>query len=169
MAVKKKPSKGQRGAKKKAETIEKRQSAQKIKLLEYLEEAPNIGAALSRIGINRSTYSRWRADDELFTMKADKAIIYGIEKTADNVELALLGKARDGSVQAQKYYLSNNHNRYRVERWGVSDSEPILTEEMKKRIADTMKVWTLKETGDERDEDYALIRGENDELLNSRL
>lgn len=163
MAVKKKPSKGQRGAKKKAETIEKRQSAQKIKLLEYLEEAPNIGAALSRIGINRSTYSRWRADDEVFAMEADKAIERGIEKTADNVELALLAKARDGSVQAQKYYLSNNHKRYRMNNWNSSESESVLTEEMKKQIADTARVWSAIEQGDERVEDYVLARDESED------
>lgn len=160
MAVKKKLSKGQSGAKKKAETIEKRQSVQKSKLLEHLEEAPNIGVALSRVDINRSTYSRWRADDEVFAMKADEAIERGIEKTADNVELALLGKARDGSVQAQKYYLSNNHKRYRENNKGSSESESVLTEERIKQIADTMRAWTVKETGDERDEDYVLARDE---------
>ena len=154
MTVKKKLSKGQRGAKKRAATVEKRQSAQKTKLLEYLEESPNIGAALSRIGINRSTYSRWRTSDAVFTMEADEAIECGIEKTADNVELALLGKARDGSVQAQKYYLSNNHKRYRINSWDSSESRSVLTEEMKKRIANAAKVWSTIEQGDERIEDY---------------
>ncbi|MBI2473942.1 hypothetical protein HYV70_05325 [Candidatus Uhrbacteria bacterium] len=154
MAIKKKLSKGQRGAKKKAETIEKRQSAQKTKLLEYLEEAPNIGAALSRIGINRSTYSRWRADDEVFTIEADEAIGRGIEKTADNVELALLGKARDGSVQAQKYYLSNNHKRYRENNKGLSESESVLTEEMMKQMANAAGIDHVIEEEDERNEDY---------------
>jgi len=154
MAVKKIPSKGQRGVKKKAETIEKRQSAQKTKLLEYLEEAPNIGVALSRVDINRSTYSRWRADDEVFAMKADKAIERGIEKTADNVELALLGKARDGSVQAQKYYLSNNHKRYRENNKGLSESESVLTEEMMKQIANAAGIDHVIEEEDERNEDY---------------
>lgn len=157
MEQKEKSIGGQRGKEKKEETIRNRQEAQKKKLLEILEESPNIGAALSRIGINRSTFSRWRADNPVFTVETDKAIEHGIEKTADNVELALLNEARNGDVRAQKYYLGNNHKRYQSRKRDEEILDNILTDERKKQIADTVRAWSsVNEDEDERDEDYEI-------------
>jgi hypothetical protein len=161
------PAKRPRGEQKKADTIRKRQDTQKMKLLEILEESPNIGTALSRIGINRSTYSRWRTSDSVFTMEADKAIERGIEKTADLVEMALLNVARDGNVQAQKYYLGNNHKRYRTNRYGEPEVEG-LSEERKMQITAALKAWSegsYDDYADERDSDYVLERDENGKLI----
>ncbi|NQV89233.1 MAG: hypothetical protein HQ488_02835, partial [Parcubacteria group bacterium] len=144
---------------KKAETISKRQEKQKTTLIEFLQESPNIGTALSKVGINRSTYSRWRSSDPVFTTEADHAIEQGIAKTADVVEIALLNKARDGDVRAQKYYLDNNHDRYKPRHLNDAFNEHVLTEERKKQIADAMRNWSMPTEGDERDEDYYLGSG----------
>jgi hypothetical protein len=143
------------GAEKKADTIRQRQDLLKRKLLEILEEAPNLGAALSRVGINRSTFSRWREDDPNFSLDANQAIERAIDHTADNVELALLASARDGKVPAQKYYLHNNHPRYMPKRWEEQVANP-LTEERKQQIYTAMKAWddAHKDYADEREEDY---------------
>lgn len=144
-----------RGSEKKADTIRKRQDLLKQKLLEILEEAPNLGAALSRVGINRSTFGRWRDDDPNFSINVNHAIERAIEHTADNVELALLASARDGEVAAQKYYLNNNHPRYMPRRWEEQKANP-LTEERKQQIYRAMKAWddSRNDYEDERDEDY---------------
>lgn len=143
------------GAEKKAESIRERQNLLKRKLLEILEEAPNLGAALSRVGINRSTFSRWREDDPNFSLDANQAIERAIDHTADNVELALLSSARDGKVPAQKYYLHHNHPRYMPKRWEEQQANP-LTEERKQQIYRAMKAWddSRRDYEDERDEDY---------------
>jgi hypothetical protein len=152
------PAKRPRGEKKKADTIKKRQDAQKMKLLELLEESPNIGVALSRIGINRSTYSRWRTEDAVFTVESNKAIERGVEKTADLVEASLLNSARDGNVQAQKYYLDNNHKRYRAKKYGELQQEDVLTEERKAQIYRAAKAWSYVDPDeDELDSDYEFV------------
>ncbi len=144
-----------RGAEKKADTIRKRQDILKQKLLEILEEAPNLGAALSRIGINRSTFSRWREDDPNFSLDVNHAVERAIEHTADNVELALLSSVREGKVPAQKYYLHHNHPRYMPKRFEEQQANP-LTEERKQQIYRAMKAWddSRGDYEDERDEDY---------------
>ena len=152
---KKVDNKKPRGAKKKADTIKKRQDLQKKKLLEFVEDSPNIGVALSRIGINRSTLGRWRDDDQNFSIELNHAMERGIEKTADNVELSLIASARDGKVPAQKYYLNNNHPRYMRSRFEEPEENP-LTEERKEQIYRAVKAWSSYDHGDERYEDYEL-------------
>lgn len=143
------------GAQKKAETIRKRQNLLKKKLLEILEEAPNLGAALARVGINRSTLGRWREDDPNFSIELNHTIEYAIEHTADNVELSLLSAARDGKVSAQKFFLENNHPRYMSKQWEEAKANP-LTEERKEEIYRAMKAWddSHNDYDDECDEDY---------------
>lgn len=169
-----------KGKEKKAETIRQNQKAKKKKLLEILEESSNIGAALARVGIDRSTYSRWRANDQKFSLDASNAIAEGIERTADNVELSLLNGARNGDVRAQKYYLDHNHERYKRSEDRVPDNP--LTEKRKAEIANCMMAWSRPaypadsderrddyesgydghEDDDERDEDYELKRDDTD-------
>lgn len=148
-----KSSKRPRGAEKKAETIRKRLEQDKEHLLGILRESPNLGVALSRTGIHRSTFNRWREDDPNFSIDARDALEEGIDKTADVVETSLISKAREGSVPAQKYYLHNNHSRYMPPHKAESIENP-LTEERKKEIADAMRAWSMPERGDERLEDY---------------
>jgi len=150
---KKTPKKKLTGAAKNAETIRKRHEFQKQKLLELLEEAPNLGAALARVGINRSTFGRWRDDDPNFSIEVRHAMERAIEHTADNVELALLSSAREGKVSAQRYYLDHNHPRYMPRREEESE-EDVLTEERKEQIYQAVKAWSSYDDGDERDEDY---------------
>ncbi len=139
-----------RGAKKKAETIRKRQEKEMTLLLEALEESPNLGQALTRVGINRSTYYRWRQDDQMFALNADNAMWNGREKTADMVEMSLLSKARDGNVQAQKIYLEHNHPRYK--RYGLFDTEETdgkLSLERQQQISEAIQNWSNKRSEDD--------------------
>jgi hypothetical protein len=153
MEYKLQSNKRPRGEKKKAKTIQKRQKSQKNKFLEILEESPNISSALSRIGINRSTLSRWRADDPTFSTSVEYALELGREKTGDIVEMSLLGKAREGDVQAQKFYLVHNHQNYRPPKY-ESEPESALTEEQMKQIAEAVTAGNLLNLYDERPSDY---------------
>jgi len=163
MPVNKASGRGQRGSKKRQKTIQKRQDPQKQKLIALLQDSANIGVALKRVGIDRSTYSRWRASDSEFARNVDEAIELGIENTADLVETCLLSKARDGDVQAQKYYLTNNHERYREDKWRRQEKKNVLTEKMKEDIARTTFAWAYPSGSDELDEDYESGKGYYDD------
>lgn len=146
------PKRTQRGADKMAASIKKRQDKEMTLLLQALEESPNLGQALARVGINRSTYYRWRQCDEVFLKNADDAIRRGIEKTADMVESSMLNSARDGNVQAQKYYLEHNHPRYKKRTLlDLLESDGRLTPEREQQIAEAMRNWFYKPiSGDAR-------------------
>jgi hypothetical protein len=131
-----------KGAEKKAETIRLRQEAQKKKLIEILKESPNTSSALNRVGIDRSTFSRWKADNREFFMQVCDAVSEGIERTADNVELSLLNGARNGDVRAQKFYLEHNHQRYKPSRNILErDIGPLLTNDRLKKVIEMMNAW----------------------------
>ncbi|XKT74753.1 MAG: hypothetical protein ACJKTH_01550 [Patescibacteria group bacterium UBA2163] len=147
MTKKKETTRTARGAKKKADTIKKRQDAQKKQLIELLEKSPNVGYALSRVGINRSTWSRWRHEDIQFRIDSNYALEFGVASTADLVEGSMLDNAQKGSVPAQKFYLIHNHERYRPAQ-NIPEENP-LTEERKKEIGDALKAWEAQDPEDE--------------------
>lgn len=153
--MKKKSNKKQlTGAKKKEKTIKERQDLLKRKLIEILEKSPNLGIALERIGINRSTLSRWRDNDPNFSIELLRATEMGIESTADSVEISLLNSAKNGDVSAQKLYLTNNHQRYMKDRQ-VTANDGSLSEERKREIDRCTEIWDeFDPDEDERDEDY---------------
>jgi len=150
MAGKSTPKGIQRGAKKRAKTIRKRQDTEKKRLLAVLEESPNLGHALTRVGIDRSTFWRWKQDDPIFALNADNAMWNGREKTADMVELSLLNEAKNGEVKAQKLYLEHNHPRYIRHGWfDVPETQKGLSPERQVEITKALKNWTTKYVGDD--------------------
>lgn len=143
------PKGTQRGADKMAASIKKRQEKEKTMLLKALEESPNLGQALARIDKDRSTYYRWRQDDEVFAMAADSAMFIGREKIADLTEVSLISLAREGNVQAIKFYLEHNHLRYKKYGWlEALTNDGKLSLERQRQIAKAMKNWFHKPSDD---------------------
>lgn len=70
-------------------------------LLGLKDSAGIVGAACERAGVSRSTYYRWREEDESFRERADDII----EGQVDFVENRLLKKIQDGDTTAIIFYL----------------------------------------------------------------
>jgi hypothetical protein len=84
----------------------------KSKLLAELEENPLVTRACSKVKVHRSTFYRWCTDDKHFKDEAIKAIEKGRNKVNDFVESKLLESIGSGSVQAMKFWLTNNAKQY---------------------------------------------------------
>lgn len=94
-------------------------SKTKKNLLNELKKSGNVFFSCSKIGIDKSTYYRWRQKDEKFKGQAEEAIIIGRENMCDVSEHALMKNVREGEQRAIEYHLSHNSERYRQKR--VSD------------------------------------------------
>ena len=92
--------------------MRKRQPRQKKQLLEQLERVPVIEVACKKVGIARSTYYRWIAEDSEFESSAEKALDAGRCVINDVAESKIIQKVSDGDWRAVKYWLESNNKRY---------------------------------------------------------
>ncbi len=90
-----------------------RSNYDKQKLIEFLRETPNMRLACRKIGLGRATFNRWRKDNYEFRVEVNKALSIGRESLGDLAESVVIKKIHEGDMGAAKYYLSNNHDRYK--------------------------------------------------------
>ncbi len=105
------------------------------KLIEVLKETGIVGLSCKKTGINRSTFYRWARDIPDFKIAADTALVEGKENTCDMAKSMLLKKVKDGSMDAIKYFLSNNDLQYIQKR--TVFVEPMTSED--RRLVETIR------------------------------
>lgn len=107
-------------------TVEKRQNADKVRLLEQLKKMPIIHVACERAKVGRSTFYRWREKSKTFDTLAEEAIAEGMALINDMSESQLISLIQGKHWQATKFWLENNHPRYakKVQVSGLN-GEPI--------------------------------------------
>ena len=85
---------------KKKETIKRRIKKEKELILEQLKRTPIVQVACEKTGIGRSTYYRWKKEDNKFAELADAAILEGSLFVNDMAESQLLSAIRDKNLTA---------------------------------------------------------------------
>jgi len=125
-------------------SITKRQSNQKVELLEKLKETPIIEVACRKVGIARATFYRWKLNDEKFAKEADLALEAGSALVNDMAESQLLSAIKDQNMSAIIFWLRNRHPAYtnKVEVTGQLKHEYTLSEEEEALIAKALSMVT---------------------------
>ena len=85
----------------------------KQKLLKELEKCGNVFVSCSKVGINRSTFYRWKESDDIFRGEAEKVERLGRADNTDIGEHALMMNVKKGNMDAIKYLLRHNSPMYR--------------------------------------------------------
>jgi ACT domain-containing protein len=85
----------------------------KQKFLKELEKYGNAYLSCLKVGINRSTFYRWKDSDKDFRKHADRSISQGRENISDIAEYSLVQNVKEKKMDAIKYVLSHNSPRYR--------------------------------------------------------
>ena len=93
--------------------MEKKWRGKRARVLKELENNPLVERACKKIGIARSTYSRWCNADIVFKHSAEQAQDKGREKLTDFVESKLLENISNNQYASIAYWLSHNTTRYR--------------------------------------------------------
>jgi ACT domain-containing protein len=99
--------------KKYASASDLKQTRLKELMIEQLKKIPVIQICCEKLDISRSSYYRWRADDEKFAEDCDKALAEGCELVNDMAESQLLSAIRDQNLTAVIFWLRNHHAKYR--------------------------------------------------------
>jgi hypothetical protein len=91
-------------------------SKTKRKLLHELEKSGNVLLSCLKIGIDKSTFYRWREQDAEFRKMSDRVIRIGRENNCDISEHSLMLNVKEKKMDAIKYVLSHNSPRYKPKK-----------------------------------------------------
>lgn len=92
--------------------MSRNQEADKELLLAQLEKTPIVEAACKHIGLPRSTYYRWRKDEE-FADKCDETIELSVGRINDLAESQLINAIKNQNMTAITFWLKHHHHNYR--------------------------------------------------------
>ncbi len=96
----------------KKETIAVKTENNKKAIVVELKKTPIVQIACQRVGVARSSYYRWRADDTIFARAADRAIESGKFLINDLAESKLIQHIDSGNLTAIIFWLKYNHPSY---------------------------------------------------------
>lgn len=86
----------------------------KKKLLEKLQKTPIVEVACKQSGVPRSTYYRWRKDDEEFAIKCDEVIEESASLINDMAESQLISGIKEKNMTAIIFWLKHHHKTYKT-------------------------------------------------------
>jgi hypothetical protein len=93
--------------------IESRQTEEKKKIIEMLKENPIVDFVCKKLGVGRSTYYRWYADDKEFAKAVDNSLIEGSSLMSSMAESQLLQLIKEKNLGAIMFWLRNKHPDYK--------------------------------------------------------
>lgn len=93
--------------------MSRNQESDKKRLLALLEKTPIVEVACKKAGLPRSTYYRWRKDDEAFAELCDETIETSIGRINDLAESQLINAIKNQNMTAITFWLKHHHGKYR--------------------------------------------------------
>ena len=132
----------------KNKTIQKRQQAEKKLLLEQLKKTPIVQVVCERTGVSKTTYYRWRQEDESFRKDSDIAMKEGEDLINDLSESQLITLIKEKNFPAIQLWLRQHHPKYRtrVELTTKSIEDEKLTPEEEKLVRQALGIDTDNDT-----------------------
>ncbi len=114
-------------------------------LIEQLKKTPIVQIACEKTSIGRTSYYRWRKEDEEFSKQADEAIIEGALLINDMAESQLVTAIKDRNMPAITFWLKHHHPTYgtKVEVTGSLRIEKELTPEQKDLVKQALHLAAL--------------------------
>lgn len=121
---------------------------QKELLIEQIKKTPIILLACEKVGLARSTFYRWRKDDEKFAEAVDDALITGSQLINDMAESQLISAIKDKNMTAIIFWLKHHHAAYetRIKVSGQLKTGDKLTPEQEDAILEALKLANLNST-----------------------
>ena len=127
------------------------QEKTKQDIIVQLQKTPIIEYACKNTGLGRSTFYRWRKDDESFANEVDQALTKGRLLINDMAESQLISGIKDKNMTAIIFWLKHNHKNYstRIESSGKLRTEHKLTPEQEEEIKRALNLASLLGEPDE--------------------
>ena len=81
-------------------------------IIAELKKTPIVQIACQKIGTSRTTFYRWKKEDEQFAKEADEALQVGVLLINDAAESQLLSAIKDRNMTAIIFWLKHHHHAY---------------------------------------------------------
>ncbi len=94
--------------------MSRNQQKDKQKLLQLLTKNPIVEVACKNAGVPRSTYYRWRKEDENFAVVCDEVIEQSAGLITDMAESQLISAIKDQNMTAIIFWLKHHHKTYKT-------------------------------------------------------
>ncbi len=127
--------------------MSRNQKAEKKALLEKLLKTPIVEVACKQVGVPRSTYYRWRKDDEAFADACDVALEESTGRINDLAESQLISAIKEQNMTATVFWLKHHHSNYatRVEVTARFKQNEALTPEQEAIVQTALRLAGLTE------------------------
>lgn len=94
--------------------MSRKQDMDKKKMLRALAKSPIVEVACKQISLPRTTYYRWRREDEKFAEDCDLAIEESAGRINDLAESQLISAIKEQNMTAIIFWLKHHHRAYRT-------------------------------------------------------
>lgn len=134
--------------------MSRNQQQDKDKLLAQLSKTPIVEAACKQIGLPRSTYYRWRKEDEAFAETCDETIELSVGRVNDLAESQLINAIKDRNMSAITFWLKHHHSGYRNKlelNANINAVQQELTPEQASMVARALELAGLTIGSDDHD------------------
>jgi ACT domain-containing protein len=115
----------------------------KLKLVERLNHTPIVEVACKQAGVPRSTYYRWRKQDEVFAETCDEALEQSTRLINDMAESQLISAIQEKNMTAIIFWLKHHHRTYRTRLEidaNVRSEQQALTPEQAVMVAEALRL-----------------------------
>lgn len=92
--------------------MSRKQDLDKKKMQRALGKSPIVEVACKQISLPRTTYYRWRREDEQFAADCDLAIEESAARINDLAESQLISAIKDQNMTAIIFWLKHHHKAY---------------------------------------------------------
>lgn len=123
--------------------MSRNQELDKKKLLARLTKSPIIEVACKQAGVPRSTYYRWRKDDEEFAEACEIALEESAGRINDLAESQLISAIKDQNMTAIIFWLKHHHRAYRTRielDAHIKQDQQALTPEQAEMVAQALRL-----------------------------
>jgi hypothetical protein len=123
--------------------MSRNQVQDKKKLLQALTKSPIVEVACKQVNIPRSTYYRWRKDDEGFADACDVALEESAGRINDLAESQLISAIKDQNMTAIVFWLKHHHKAYRTRielDANIKQDQQALTPEQAGMVAQALRL-----------------------------
>ncbi len=127
----------------------------KKKLLTQLTKTPIVEAACKQVGLPRSTYYRWRKEDDSFAESCDETIELSVGRINDLAESQLINAIKDRNMSAITFWLKHHHSSYRSKielNANINSIQQELTPEQASTVARALELAGLTAGKDAEDD-----------------
>lgn len=123
--------------------MSRNQELDKKKLLARLTKSPIVEVACKQANVPRSTYYRWRKDDEEFAEACDVALEESAGRINDLAESQLISAIKDQNMTAIIFWLKHHHRAYRTRielDAHIKQDQQALTPEQAELVAQALRL-----------------------------